>query len=74
MQYYLTFLCLCGFTPTLLSSPQVLAVASFLLLHAYYQTSSSPSPTPAGNTGTTAKLISLAELFSIDWPFCAQSF
>lgn len=69
MQNNLTFLCLCGFTPTLLSSPQVLAVASFLLLHACYQTSSSPAP--AGNAGTKAKLISLAEFFGIDWPFCA---
>lgn len=42
MQYYLTFLCLCGFIPTLFSSPQILAVASFLLLPAYCQTSSSP--------------------------------
>lgn len=55
MQYYLTFLYLWGFIPTLpSSSPSVPAVASFLLLQGYYQTSS--PPTAACATGTVAKL------------------
>lgn len=54
MQYYLTFLCLWGFIPTLPSpSLWVPAVASSLFLQGCYQTSS-PS-TAACTTGTIVK-------------------